>query len=86
MVLCTNFVSQPWVQQLVVAAESDSAATHNWDYGLGFHPLQELIPKRIVQFIDHTDDPDIDASIRLPSFSRTVVILLCHSPLLTRLS
>jgi hypothetical protein len=64
--LCSNFVRQPGVQQLIVAAESDGAATHDWNYGLGFHPLKEFIPKRIVQCNAHANDPEIGAFIRLP--------------------
>jgi hypothetical protein len=41
------------VQQVVARADCDGAGTDDRDHFLHFHAIEELVPKRLVQFSDH---------------------------------
>ena len=48
-----DFLCEPRVQQVVARAECDGAGTDDRDHCLHFHAIEELVPKRMVQFSDH---------------------------------
>ena len=51
--LGSDLLREPWMQQVVAGTERDGTGTDNREHFLHFHASEELIPKRIVQFIDH---------------------------------
>ena len=64
-----DLLREPRMQQVVARAECDGAGTDHRDHFLHFHTREELIPKRIVQFSDHTRPEQTNSRVLATSCS-----------------